>query len=125
MKTILVTGGLGFIGTNIIHLLLNKFSDYRVINLDAVTYAGNPKNLKELENDSRYSFVHGEIGNRTLIDALLTQEKPEVIVNFAAESHVDRSLTGPAAVTRSPRVTAASETTRMPPVRQRTRERRD
>ena len=97
MKTILVTGGLGFIGSNFIRLLLGDFSDYRIINLDAVTYAGNPENLKELESDSRYHFVHGEIGNRELIDDLLVKEKPAVIVNFAAESHVDRSITGPAA----------------------------
>ena len=97
MKNILVTGGLGFIGSNFIHLLLADFSDYRIINLDAVTYAGNPENLKELETDSRYNFVHGDIGDRDLIDNLLEREKPDFIVNFAAESHVDRSITGPAA----------------------------
>ena len=97
MKTILVTGGLGFIGTNFIHLLIDDFSDYRIINLDAVTYAGNPENLKDLESDSRYHFVHGDIGNRKLIDALLEKERPDFIINFAAESHVDRSITGPAA----------------------------
>ena len=97
MKNILVTGGLGFIGSNFIRLLLDDFSDYRVINLDAVTYAGNPENLKDLENDPRYIFVHGDIGNRELIDELLEREKPDFIVNFAAESHVDRSITGPAA----------------------------
>ncbi|MCD6535319.1 MAG: dTDP-glucose 4,6-dehydratase [Deltaproteobacteria bacterium] len=97
MKTILVTGGLGFIGSNFIRLLLNDFSDYKVINLDTVTYAGNPKNLTEIETDSRYLFVHGDIGNRDLIDDLLKREKPDFIVNFAAESHVDRSITGPAA----------------------------
>ncbi|MBN2808349.1 MAG: dTDP-glucose 4,6-dehydratase [Deltaproteobacteria bacterium] len=97
MKTVLVTGGLGFIGSNFIRLLLKDFSDYKVINLDAVTYAGNPENLKELESDIHYHFVHGDIGNRQLIDTLLAQEKPDIIVNFAAESHVDRSISGPAA----------------------------
>ncbi len=97
MKTVLVTGGLGFIGSNFIRLLLNNFSDYRVINLDAATYAGNPENLKDLEKDSRYLFSHGDIGNRDLVDKLLQEKKPDFIVNFAAESHVDRSITGPAA----------------------------
>ncbi|MCD6292259.1 MAG: dTDP-glucose 4,6-dehydratase [Deltaproteobacteria bacterium] len=97
METILVTGGLGFIGTNFIRLLLNDFSNYKVINLDAVTYAGNPRNLIEIEDDPRYLFAHGKICNRKLIEALLLKEKPDFIVNFAAESHVDRSITGPAA----------------------------
>ncbi|MBN2707274.1 MAG: dTDP-glucose 4,6-dehydratase [Deltaproteobacteria bacterium] len=97
MQNVLVTGGLGFIGSNFIRLLLTKKSGYRVINLDAVTYAGNPANLHDLESDPAYHFVHGEIGNRALVDALLAAEQPEFIVNFAAESHVDRSITGPAA----------------------------
>jgi len=97
MKTVLVTGGLGFIGSNFIRLLLNDFPDYRIINLDAVTYAGNPENLKEFTADSRYLFAHGDIGDRELVDKLLQTEKPDFIVNFAAESHVDRSITGPAA----------------------------
>ncbi|MCK5914618.1 MAG: dTDP-glucose 4,6-dehydratase [Deltaproteobacteria bacterium] len=97
MKTVLVTGGLGFIGSNFIHLLLNDFSDYRIVNLDIATYAGNPENLKEIENDSRYLFAHGDIGNRELVDKLLSVEQPDFIINFAAESHVDRSITGPAA----------------------------
>jgi dTDP-glucose 4,6-dehydratase len=97
MQTILVTGGLGFIGSNFIRYLLNDLSGYRVVNLDAATYAGNPVNLREIENDSRYRFVRGEIGDRELADRLLAEEKPDYLVNFAAESHVDRSITGPAA----------------------------
>ncbi len=97
MKTVLVTGGLGFIGSNFIRLLLNDFSDYRVINLDAVTYAGNPENLKEFSDNPRYLFTHGDICNRELVDKLLATEKPGFIINFAAESHVDRSITGPKA----------------------------
>ncbi len=97
MQTILVTGGLGFIGSNFIRLLLEDFSGYRVINLDAATYAGNPVNLREIENDPRYRFVRGDIGDRELADTLLREEQPDAIINFAAESHVDRSITGPAA----------------------------
>ncbi len=97
MQTVLVTGGLGFIGSNFIRLLLNDFFDYRVINLDAVTYAGNPENLKEFNNNSCYHFAHGDISNRELVDKLLATEKPGFIINFAAESHVDRSITGPKA----------------------------
>ena len=97
MQTILVTGGLGFIGSNFIRFLLNDHSAYRVINLDAATYAGNPANLRELENDPRYRFVHGDIGDRQLADQIMAGDQPDFIVNFAAESHVDRSITGPAA----------------------------
>ena len=93
MKTYLVTGGAGFIGSNYIHFLLRNRDDVRVINLDKLTYAGNLKNLKDLEKDDRYEFVHGDICNRELVDKLI--QKCDVIVNFAAESHVDRSIGAP------------------------------
>jgi dTDP-glucose 4,6-dehydratase len=89
VKTILVTGGAGFIGSNFVHHLLSTY-DYAVINLDALTYAGNLDNLRDIEGDARYRFVHGNICDAELVDSLM----PEVdaVVNFAAESHVDRSL---------------------------------
>ncbi len=87
----LVTGGLGFIGSHFIRLLLRERPDIEVINLDAMTYAGNPLNLHDLEDDSRYRFVHGNIADRTVVRAAIGAGV-DAIVNFAAESHVDRSL---------------------------------
>jgi dTDP-glucose 4,6-dehydratase len=93
-KTILVTGGAGFIGSNfILHWLATQPGS--VVNLDLLTYAGNPNNLKAIRDDARYSFVHGDICNRKLVLDLLQKYQPEVIVHFAAESHVDRSIHGP------------------------------
>jgi dTDP-glucose 4,6-dehydratase len=91
-KTLLVTGGAGFIGSNFIRYLLDGHEDVRIVNLDKLTYAGNLLNLKAIETDPRYLFVRGDIADRNLVGALLHREKPEFIVNFAAESHVDRSL---------------------------------
>ncbi len=93
MKTLLVTGGAGFIGSCFIRHILNKYSDYRVINLDALTYAGNLKNLDDIKDNPNYQFVHGNICDKDLVKNLVQQA--DVIVNFAAESHVDRSITGP------------------------------
>ena len=92
MKTLLITGGCGFIGSNFIHYLLAKYPDYRVVNLDKLTYAGNPANLASLADDIRYRFVEGDICDRTAVDALVAEA--DMIVNFAAESHVDRSIMG-------------------------------
>ncbi|MBN2093081.1 dTDP-glucose 4,6-dehydratase [candidate division KSB1 bacterium] len=89
----LVTGGAGFIGSNYIHYLLEKYQDIKIINLDKLTYAGNLENLKDVENDSRYKFVKGDIGDVKLVDELVQQT--DVLVNFAAESHVDRSIGTP------------------------------
>ena len=91
---ILITGGAGFIGANFI---LNELrvSDEPVLNLDALTYAGNRENLADLTGDPRYAFVQGDIGDKTLIDRLLLQHRPRAVINFAAESHVDRSIHGP------------------------------
>ncbi|WP_298311804.1 dTDP-glucose 4,6-dehydratase [Propionivibrio sp.] len=91
---ILVTGGAGFIGANFILDWLRE-SDESVINLDKLTYAGNLENFLELAGDPRYAFVHGDIGNRALVEGLLLKHRPRAIINFAAESHVDRSIHGP------------------------------
>jgi len=94
--TILVTGGAGFIGSNFVLDWLGQ-TDEPVINLDALTYAGNLRNLASLQGDARHHFVHGDIGDRALLDRLLAERQPRAIVNFAAESHVDRSIHGPGA----------------------------
>lgn len=87
---LLVTGGCGFIGSNFIHYILKKYSDYEIINLDKLTYAGNKENLKNIENNPRYKFVLGDICNKALVDAIV--KEVDAIVHFAAESHVDRSI---------------------------------
>jgi dTDP-glucose 4,6-dehydratase len=91
---LLVTGGAGFIGGNFVLDWLAG-SDEPVVNLDKLTYAGNLKTLKDLKGDSRHVFARGDIGDRALMDALLTQHKPRAVIHFAAESHVDRSIPGP------------------------------
>ena len=97
MKTVyFVTGGCGFIGANFIQYLLKKTKPKSVINLDKLTYAGNQKNLAEFEQDPRYIFVHGDICDAELVSRLFTEYQPNYIINFAAESHVDRSIDGPA-----------------------------
>ncbi len=93
---ILVTGGAGFIGSNFVLDWLAD-SDELVINLDKLTYAGNLQNLTSLKDNPRHIFIHGDIGDATLVAALLTQHQPRAVVNFAAESHVDRSISGPGA----------------------------
>ncbi len=95
MATWLVTGGAGFIGGNFV--LEAVRAGVRVVNLDALTYAGNLDTLAPLDGNPRHVFVHGDIGDRALVAALLAEHRPDAIVNFAAESHVDRSIDGPAA----------------------------
>lgn len=92
--TILVTGGAGFIGSNFVLDWLDR-SDEQVINLDKLTYAGNLQNLASLAVDARHVFVQGDIGDTALVASLLAQYQPRAVVNFAAESHVDRSILGP------------------------------
>ena len=97
MRNILVTGGAGFIGSNFIRYCLAESTDLRLLNLDKLTYAGNPCNLSELAEDARYKFVHGDICDIELVDSLFADEQIDTVVHFAAESHVDRSIEGPAA----------------------------
>ena len=94
MRKYLVTGGAGFIGSNFIRFLLDRDHDAMVINLDALTYAGVPKTVAELDELQRHTFVHGDIRNAELVDELMADI--DVVVHFAAESHVDRSILGPA-----------------------------
>jgi dTDP-glucose 4,6-dehydratase len=94
MGGILVTGGAGFIGSNFVLQWIEAESD-SLVNLDKLTYAGNPENLATLKGNARHIFVRGDIGDRALIGKLLQEHKPRAIVNFAAESHVDRSIHGP------------------------------
>ena len=90
---ILVTGGCGFIGSNFIRYLLGKQHSATIFNLDKLTYAGNPANLRDIESDSRYRFIHGDICDPVLVRDLIRREKISTIIHFAAESHVDRSIT--------------------------------
>ena len=94
-KVYIVTGGSGFIGTNFIRFMLDNGFAERIINLDKLTYAGNPQNLLEYDNDKRYAFAQGDICDQELVQELFILHKPDVVVNFAAESHVDRSIDGP------------------------------
>ncbi|MFT8460020.1 MAG: dTDP-glucose 4,6-dehydratase [Liquorilactobacillus ghanensis] len=92
---LLVTGGAGFIGSNFIHYMLDKYADLQIVDLDLLTYAGNIHNLDDLKDDSRHIFVKGNIVNRELVAYLIKQYQIDAIVNFAAESHVDRSILHP------------------------------
>jgi dTDP-glucose 4,6-dehydratase len=93
-KRLLVTGGAGFIGSNFVKYILRRYGDVEVVNLDKLTYAGNPDNLKEVEDDPRYTFVKGDICDRDIV--VKTAEGCDCIINFAAETHVDRSIGDPA-----------------------------
>lgn len=96
MKNILVTGGAGFIGSNFVKQMLDKEKDFNtLINLDLLTYAGNLENLKEIEKDERYKFIKGDICDRMLVESIFHQYDIDTVVNFAAESHVDRSIEDP------------------------------
>ncbi len=101
MKTLLVTGGAGFIGANFVRYWLEQHPQDRVINLDALTYAGNLENLQGVDADEAYRFVQGDICDALLVNRLFAEEAIDTVVNFAAESHVDRSITGPGAFIRT------------------------
>ncbi len=94
-KTILVTGGCGFIGSNFIAMVIEEQPGYKVINLDSLTYAGNLENLEDVMDESQYQFIRGDICDETLVSKILSENSVEGIINFAAESHVDRSITRP------------------------------
>ncbi|VAX13538.1 dTDP-glucose 4,6-dehydratase [hydrothermal vent metagenome] len=97
MKTLLITGGAGFIGSNFVRYWLEQHPEDRIINLDALTYAGNLENLAGIEKSENYRFVHADICDANLVNKLFEEENIDTIVHFAAESHVDRSITGPEA----------------------------
>jgi dTDP-glucose 4,6-dehydratase len=95
MKSILVTGGAGFIGSNLVRLLLRERSDWTVVNLDKLTYAGNAESLVDLRDNPRHVFVRGDIANAELVEHLFRNHRVDAVLNLAAESHVDRSILGP------------------------------
>ena len=87
---LLITGGAGFIGSNFIRYILNKYSDYKITNLDILSYCGNLDNLKDIETNPNYKFIKGDICNKELVEELMINQ--DIVVHFAAETHVDRSL---------------------------------
>lgn len=95
MKTILITGGAGFIGSHMVRLMVKKYKNYHIINLDKLTYAGNLANLKDVENEPNYEFIKADICDSEAIQAIFKNSKIDGVIHFAAESHVDRSITDP------------------------------
>ncbi len=94
-KTILITGGVGFIGSHVVRLFVEKYSDYKIINLDKLTYAGNLKNLTDIEHKDNYQFVKGDILDTELLESLFEKHNFDGVIHLAAESHVDRSISNP------------------------------
>ena len=95
MKTYLITGCAGFIGSNFVHYMLKKYPEILLVNLDKLTYAGNLENLKDVEGDPRHVFVQGDICDKELVESLFAKYDFDYVINFAAESHVDRSIISP------------------------------
>ena len=98
---LLITGGAGFIGSHVVRLFVNKYPEYQVLNLDALTYAGNLENLRDVENAPNYQFVKGDIADQAFVDQLFAHQEPEAVIHLAAESHVDRSITDPMAFVKT------------------------
>jgi len=99
--TILITGGAGFIGSHVVQLFVEKYPAYHIFNLDALTYAGNLENLKEVEHKPNYTFIKGDITNEYFINELFETHKFESVIHLAAESHVDRSIKDPLAFVKT------------------------
>jgi len=95
MKKILITGGAGFIGSHVVRLFVNKYPDYQIVSLDALTYAGNIENVADLKNAPNYTFIKGDINETNFIDQLFLEHKFDAVIHMAAESHVDRSIVDP------------------------------
>ena len=95
MKTVLVTGGAGFIGSNFVPYFVDKYNDYFILNLDALTYAGNLSNLNEVDNKANYKFIQGDIRDNKMVNQLFKQYDIHHVLHFAAESHVDNSIKNP------------------------------
>ncbi|MGP6545762.1 dTDP-glucose 4,6-dehydratase [Ornithobacterium rhinotracheale] len=100
-KSILITGGAGFIGSHVVRLFVTKYPNYKIFNLDALTYAGNLENLKDIENQPNYTFLKGDITNESYIEEIFTQYEFDAVIHLAAESHVDRSIKDPLAFART------------------------
>ena len=95
MNKILITGGAGFIGSHFNRLFVNKYPDYHIFNLDSLTYAGNLENLKDIESNSNYTFLYGDITDEIYVKSIFEKHKFEYVIHLAAESHVDRSIKNP------------------------------
>ena len=100
-RTILITGGAGFIGSHVVRRFVNRYPDYRIINYDALTYAGNPDNLKDVENKPNYTFIRGDINDANLVNSVMRDYQVNGVIHLAAESHVDRSIEDPLAFVKT------------------------